>query len=106
MAKKEKLTIARANSDFKMAYEAKRSLIEREKEDFLFSLGEQWSVEEKAKLEQSGIDPVVDNRIQPNLFLLTGLERQNRSEFKAFPEGEEDGLKAEIATQLFKDAII
>ena len=105
MAKKEKLTIARANSDFKMAYEAKRSLIEREKEDFLFSLGEQWSVEEKAKLEQSGIDPVVDNRIQPNLFLLTGLERQNRSEFKAFPEGEEDGLKAEIATQLFKDAI-
>lgn len=107
MAKKneKKLTIERSVADFKLAYQAKRKLIEREKSDFLFALGEQWSDEDKEKMRASGITPVTDNRIQPNLFLLTGLERQNRADFKAFPQGEEDGLKAEIASALFKDAI-
>lgn len=107
MAKKteKKLTIDRSIADFKLAYQAKRKLIEREKSDFLFALGEQWSDEDKEKLRAAGITPVTDNRIQPNLFLLTGLERQNRTEFKAFPQGEEDGLNAEIASALFKDAI-
>lgn len=102
---KSKLTVATADADLKMAYEAKAPLIRREKEDHLFALGEQWTEAEKHKLKQSGVEPVVDNRIQPNLHLLTGLERQNRSDFKAFPQGEEDGVKAEIASALFKDAI-
>ena len=59
----------------------------------------------RCALERAGLKPTTDNRIAPNLFLLTGLERQNRNEFKAFPIGEEDGLKAEIASALFKDAI-
>lgn len=108
MAKKkkdDKLTPDRSMEDFKRAWEAKRSLVKREKEDFLFALGEQWSADDKAKLEAVGIKPFVDNRIAPNIFLLTGLERQNRTDFKAFPIGEEDGLKAEIASALFKDAI-
>lgn len=92
-------------TDFKAAWEAKRSLVDREKKDFLFALGEQWSADDKAKLDAVGIKPFTDNRIAPNIFLLTGLERQNRTDFKAFPIGEEDGLKAEIASALFKDAI-
>lgn len=103
--KDKELTIERANKDLQMAYRAKSKLIAREKSDFLFALGEQWSPEDKAALEKANIKPVVDNRIAPNLFLLTGLERQNRADFKAFPEGEEDGIKAEIASTLFKDAI-
>lgn len=103
--KKADLRVERAHNDLKRAYEAKRALIKREKEDHLFALGDQWSAEDKAALERAGIKPVVDNRIAPNLFLLTGLERQNRSEFRAFPEGEEDGLKAEIASLLFKDIV-
>lgn len=91
--------------DFKKAYAAKRKLIEREKDDFLFALGKQWSDEDMADYRKRKIKPVTDNRIQPNLFLLTGLERQNRSEFKAFPEGQEDSLKAEIASALFKHAV-
>lgn len=92
-------------ADFKLAYQAKRKLIEREREDFLFAMGEQWTAKEKDDLKAAGIKPVVDNRIQPNLFLLVGLERQNRSEFKAFPQGEEDGIRSEIASLLFKDSI-
>jgi len=104
-AKGKDLTVESCASDFKTAYQKKRKLVEREKEDFLFALGKQWSQEDVDKLALSGIKPFTDNRIQPNLFLLTGLERQNRTDFKAFPMGEEDGLKAEIASSLFKDAI-
>ena len=104
MAKKE-LTVQKAMDDFKMAYQAKAKLIEREREDFLFALGKQWDDDTLENYRRRGIKPVTDNRIQPNIFLLTGLERQNRSEFKAFPEGEEDTLKAEIASYLFKNAI-
>lgn len=101
----KKLTTDKSTEDFKKAYSAKKKLIDRQKDDFLFRLGKQWDAEKEEKLRQAGINPVVDNRIQPNIFLITGLERQNRSDFKAYPEGEEDSLKAEIASILFKDSI-
>lgn len=106
MATDEKeLTIERSIADFKRAYRAKSKLIERQKEDFLFRLGKQWTDEDVRALSDRKIKAVTDNRIQPNIFLLTGLERQNRSDFKAFPQGEEDSIKAEIASYLFKDSI-
>lgn len=104
MAEK-KLTVKRSEADLKSAFAAKRSLIERQDEDFRFRLGKQWDDKKAAALKERGVDPVTDNRIQPNIFLLTGLERQNRSDFKAFPEGEEDSVKAEIATALFKNSV-
>lgn len=103
--KKGKLTVEKAYADFQDAYRAKRKLLEQEREDFQFALGKQWSSDDLADYKSRRIKPVTDNRIQPNIFLLTGLERQNRSEFKAFPEGEEDTLKAEVATKLFKDSV-
>lgn len=103
MAEK-KLTIETSLADFKKAYRAKRKLIEREREDFLFALGQQWSKEDAAKLKSAHIKPVTDNRIAPLIYLVTGLQRQNRTDFKAFPEGEEDSIKAEVASVLFKHA--
>jgi len=101
----KKLTVERAYEEFKVWYQAKRKRIERQIEDFRFVFGEQWTAEEKDKLRSAGIDPYVDNRVQPNVHLLTGLERQNRTDFRAYPRGDEDGVKAEIATLLFKDVI-
>lgn len=103
--KKDKLSVGRSMEDFKLCYKSKSKLIEREREDHRFALGEQWTDEEKEQLRLAGLQAFTDNRIAPNLFLLTGLERQNRTDFKAFPEGEEDSVKAEIASALFKDAI-
>ena len=102
---KDALTVQRVDGDFRAAYQAKSKLVEREKEDFLYALGEQWSEEDRTTLEKAKIKPATDNQIAPNLYLLTGLERQNRTDFKAFPEGEEDGLRAEIASYLFKKSI-
>jgi hypothetical protein len=101
----KKLTVERAMLDFEASYRAKKSLIERQKNDFLFRLGKQWDNDKLQKLKMANVVPITDNRIQSNIFLITGLERQNRSDFKAFPEGEEDTLKAEIATNLFKNSI-
>ncbi len=99
------LTVESSMEDFKCAYQAKSKLIERQKDDFLFRLGKQWDEQKFQELKDRGITPITDNRIQPNIFLLTGLERQNRSDFKAYPEGEEDSIKAEIASALLKHSI-
>lgn len=101
----KELTVSRVMNDFKLAVESKSTLTERQIEDFKYALGEQWSEEDKAALDKAKTKPATDNQIAPNLYLLTGLERQNRTDFKAFPEGEEDGLKAEIASYLFKKSI-
>lgn len=99
------LTVEQSMEDFKNAYRPKAELIRKQREDFLFRLGKQWEDDTVQDLAKRKIKAVTDNRIQPNIFLITGLERQNRSDFKAFPEGEEDSLKAEVATDLFKDVI-
>lgn len=103
MAEDKTLTVESSMVDFKSAHQAKQKLIEREHDDFLFALGEQWTKDDIAALRKNNITPATDNRIAPNLFLLTGLERQNRTEFRAFPEGEEDGVKANIASALLKN---
>lgn len=103
--KDKDLTVSRVMADFRAAAKVKSTLTKREIEDFKYALGEQWSEEDKISLERAKIKPATDNQIAPNLYLLTGLERQNRTDFKAFPEGEEDGLKAEIASYLFKKSI-
>lgn len=103
--KSKGLTVEKSIADFKKAYNAKRALLDIEHEDFLFALGKQWTEEDLRTYEERKIKPVTDNRIQPNIFLITGLERQNRSEFKAYPRGQEDSLKAEVASYLFKDSI-
>lgn len=105
MAKKEKLDNDCVLADFADAYDAKRKLIEEQRKDFLFALGKQWDDDTLAKLKKKKVKPVTDNRIRPNIFFLTGLERQNRSDFRAFPEGEEDSIDARIATILFKNVM-
>ena len=105
MGEEVKNSVEHCLSQFREAFEAKTKLVDREKEDFLYALGKQWSDEDLRALELAKVKPATDNRIAPNLYLLTGLERQNRSDFKAFPEGEEDSLKSEIASALFKKAI-
>lgn len=99
------LTVETSMSDFKAAAQAKSKLIKRQENDFLFALGDQWDPKDEATLVAAGIKPITDNRIAPNIHLMTGLERQNRTDFKAYPEGEEDGVKADLASFLLKNTI-
>lgn len=101
----DKLHINDVLVDFKRAYEAKKKLLESEREDHEFALGKQWEDEDVEKLRKVGVRALTLNKIMPNLQLLRGLESQNRSDFRAYPEGEEDTLESEIVTRLMKNAV-
>lgn len=58
--KKDALTVSRVDGDFRTAYQAKSKLVEREKEDFLYALGEQWSEEESTT--RKGEDQACDGQ--------------------------------------------
>jgi len=86
--------------DLRIARQAKKKLMEKQLRDFEFALGQQWDDADVSKLAKAGVAALTINKIQPNLFLISGIERQNRSKAKAFPEGSEDGVKADIASGL------
>jgi len=72
-------------------------------EDFEFVQGQQWEDEDVQRLYQRGVKALTINKIKPVIKLLSGIERQVRSDFKAFPEGNEDSVIAEMVTRLMKN---
>jgi len=86
--------------DFKRARSAKKELMEKQLKDFEFALGKQWDDDDVDKLAKAGVAALTINKIQPNIFLISGIERQNRTKARAFPEGSEDGVVADIASGL------
>jgi len=101
----KKLTNSQVMTDFADAHEYKRKSIEQQRNDHLFALGKQWDDAVLQKLRRKKVKAITDNRVRTNIFLLTGMERQNRSDFRAFPEGEEDSIDARVATSLFKNVM-
>lgn len=101
----DSLTVAQVLKCFKRAYEYKKRFLDEAQEDYEFTLGKQW--DDKSFQEQMavGVRPLTINKIRPNIQLLTGTESQNRSDFKAYPEGGEDSVLAEIATALLKNVM-
>lgn len=100
--KKSKLSVEDCLKDLRYAYRKNRNFFDRYKEDVEAAFGRQWKQEDEEKNRKAGIEPLTINKIKPIVKLLTGIERQSRSDIIAFPEGEEDGIKAEIATKLIK----
>lgn len=73
--------------------------------DFEFALGKQWEDSDIATLKAAGVKALTINKIKPILKLLSGIERQSKSDYVAFPEGEEDGLVADIVSALLKNIV-
>lgn len=73
------------------------------KKDFEFALGKQWNQDDVDTLYQRGVKALTINKIKPMVKLITGIERQSRADFKAFPEGTEDEVMSEISTRLLKN---
>lgn len=101
----EELTPEIALENFGKAYEYKRKFLASAQEDAEFTLGKMWDDRDIEDLKSKGVRALTINKIRPNLFLLKGLESQNRSEFRAYPEGKEDEVTAEIATLLLKNVM-
>lgn len=98
----EKL-IKKVYDHFHDSVEAFSPLHKEMKKDFEFAHGEQWDSRDKQILEERWIKPLTINKIKPNVRLLSGIERQSRSDIVAFPEGAEDTIVSEIATRLIKN---
>ena len=105
MAEKEKDIVKQAYKDLKYATESKRDLLRCQTEDFEFSLGKQWDDSDRKELEDIGVLALTINKIHPIMQLLLGIESQNRTDYRAYPEGEEDSLTADIVTLLLKNAM-
>ena len=105
MPDKNKVTKDRILKDFLNAYLKNRDWRKAAEEDFEYLLGSQWKDADKEKLNAAGRPALTINKIQPFVFLASGLERQNRTDYVAYPKGEEDGIAADIATMLLRHAI-
>lgn len=73
------------------------------KEDFKFEQGKQWDDSDISTLRDAGIKALTINKLRPIIKLITGIERQSRSDFIAFPEGGEDEITSSIVTRLLKN---
>lgn len=97
--------IDRVSRDLKYSAEKMNTLREKIKEDFKFELGKQWEEDDVEELRKRGVKALTINKIKPIIKLLTGIERQSKSDFKAYPEGQEDSIVAEITTKLIKNVV-
>jgi hypothetical protein len=91
--------------DFKTSSQAYSTLFKEIEKDFEFAQGKQWDNADVTTLEKAGVKALTINKIRPMIKLVSGIERQSRSDFLAFPEGGEDTLVAEIATRLLKHIV-
>lgn len=94
---------SRVLQEFRRAYEYKRPWLDEAEQDYEFAFGKQWDDADAQKLIDKGVLPLTINKIWPSIQLLVGIESQNRTDAKAFPEGKEDDVRAEIATMLLKN---
>ncbi len=101
MAKED--IIRKVYNDLRFSAEKMSKLHDEIKGDFKFEQGKQWEDDDIQTLKNAGIKAITINKIKPIIKLLTGIERQSRSDFKAYPEGEEDELTSEIITRLMKN---
>jgi hypothetical protein len=103
--KKEKDFIAKVYEDLDYSARAYSKLFKEIKDDFKFAQGEQWDPMDVQELRKAGVKALTINKIKPIIKLITGIERQSRSDFKAFPEGGEDVITAEVASKLMKNIV-
>ncbi len=102
--KDEKL-IRRVYRDLGYSSEKMSKLRKSIRDDFKFELGQQWQPKDVDTLRGVGVKAITINKIKPIIKLLTGIERQSKSDYKAFPEGAEDEITGEVATRLMKNVV-
>lgn len=93
---------SRIKERFKYATEKYSDWISTAKEDYRFALGDQWTAEERAALEEQARPCLTYNRIRPLLNLVTGYQRENSARIKVNPEGGEDRIFSEVMDRAIK----
>lgn len=92
-------------ADFKLSVNYLAPIHEKMEKDFEYEAGQQWKKDDVATLAAAGVKALTINKLRPIIKLMTGIERQSKSDFVAFPEGDEDGLISDIVTGLLKNVV-
>jgi hypothetical protein len=98
-----KPTVDEVYEDLKVGLNFFSKIFKEIKKDFEYALGKQWNPDDVQTLYSRGVKALTINKIKPMIKLISGIERQSRADFKAFPEGTEDELLSEVATRLLKN---
>jgi len=93
-------------NDFKDARTKNKGWIEDAEKCFEFLLGQQWEDADVTTLKNAGVKALTINKILPFFNLLSGIQRQNRTDFIGYPVGEEDTITSDIVTRLLKNIMI
>lgn len=104
-AKEGEITMQQALEDIKRAYDYKKQFMQEAQNDVEFALGAQWETEDAETLKDKGVLPLTINEIAPILDLMKGIESQNRADYRAYPEGQEDSVESDIVTRLLKNVL-
>ncbi len=91
--------------DFERSAKFYSKTYELMEKDLAFCLGDQWDDADVETLRKAGVKALTINKIKPILKLIGGIEKQSKSDFIAFPEGDEDGIVADISTSLLKNIV-
>ena len=97
--------IDRIYRDLKYAAERSSKLHKAMDDDSEFAQGKQWDNKSIKELDARGVKALTINKIKPIIRLLTGIERQSKSDYKVLPEGQEDGIIADISNRLVKNIV-
>lgn len=97
--------VSRVQGLFKYALEIESESIESGKESEDFYRGEQWENGVKNSLEGSGRAAVTINETKPKVDLLSGFQRQNRTDIIYLPVEGGDAITADIYSQLVKNIL-
>jgi hypothetical protein len=76
--------------------------IDAAKEDFRFSLGDQWDNADKEALKAQSRPALTFNRIRPIINIITGYQRENASRIKVGPEGGEDRIFSDSLDRILR----
>lgn len=94
--------LKRMQALFKEAKELEQKSFESGKEAEDFYMGEQWDAGTKAALDEQGRACLTINKIEPKIDILSGIQRNNRSDIKYYPKKDGSEITAEIMTIVAK----
>lgn len=98
----EKDVIERVRELFKAAVELEADSIEQGNDAEKFYMGDQWEASTKAGLEAENRTVITINEIEPKIDILSGTQRNNRSDITYFPTKDGSVVMADILTSVVK----
>lgn len=99
---KERDTLGYVNSAYIEARSAWAEFFIEADEDYRFYLGDQWSENDKAAALKKKIPALNLNYIKKAIDVISGYERQNRSDIKVLPVEGGDEMVAEVYSRIIK----